>query len=313
MVTIRLQRRGRKKRPIHHIVVADSRSPRDGRIVENLGRFNNLTAENEVSLNEERTIYWLKQGAQPSDTVRSILKQQGVLYKMHLLRWGKSEEEIETALNEWRESRSEKQVNGPTQKERQRAMLDTEEKEYQKQLKLKAEEAVKEKAKKEALAAEEAEAEQAAQDDETESAENEVVEKKAEESETTDAKDKKIEAEEADVNEKVEAEAEEKAEDKADADVQSEPEEEKQEAAETKTEESEALAAQEEAEEESDTETQTEEQQKAQPTAKVSTDLLAKEAIDYIESTPLDKLEGFITDDESRVTVRRAWEEKQEG
>jgi small subunit ribosomal protein S16 len=79
MIKIRLQRRGRKKRPIHHIVVADSRSPRDGRIIENLGRFDNITAKNEVTLDEERAIHWLQQGAQPSDTVRSILKNQGIM------------------------------------------------------------------------------------------------------------------------------------------------------------------------------------------------------------------------------------------
>ena len=108
MLTIRLQRRGRKKRPIYHIVVADSRSPRDGRIIEDLGRFNNLAANNELKLDEDRAIHWLKQGAQPSDTVRSILKKQGLMYKMHLIRWDKSEEEIEAAMEEWREQRAEK-------------------------------------------------------------------------------------------------------------------------------------------------------------------------------------------------------------
>ncbi|HLR77039.1 MAG TPA: 30S ribosomal protein S16, partial [Balneolaceae bacterium] len=201
MVTIRLQRRGRKKRPIHHIVVADSRSPRDGRIVEDLGRFNNLPVKNEVTLNEERVIYWLKQGAQPSDTVRSIFKKQGILYKMHLIRWGKSEEEIEAALDEWRAKRAEKEEKTPSKKERQRAMLEAEEKEYQKQLKKQAEEAAREKAKEEALAKEqeeaaakakiEQEAPSEAQETEAEQADEaqeEAVEAKAEEIEEVDVK-----------------------------------------------------------------------------------------------------------------------------
>ena len=135
MLRIRLQRRGRKKRPIYHVVVADSRSPRDGRIVEDLGRFYNLSTQNELKLDEDRAIHWLKKGAQPSDTVRSIFKKRGLMYKMHLIRWGKSEEEIEEALEEWHEQRAEKEEQKePSKKEKRRALLEAEEKEYQKQL-----------------------------------------------------------------------------------------------------------------------------------------------------------------------------------
>ena len=184
MLRIRLQRRGRRKRPLHHIVVADSRSPRDGRIIEDLGRFNNITAVNELKLDEERAIHWLKQGAQPSDTVRSIFKKQGIMYKMHLMRWGKSEEEIEEALAEWREAREAKEEKEPSRKERQRAMLEAEEKEFQKQLKKKAEEAAKEKAKKEALASAKEEEEEKAEEQEAKAeAEAEVKEEAAEETE----------------------------------------------------------------------------------------------------------------------------------
>jgi small subunit ribosomal protein S16 len=109
LIKIRLQRKGRKKRPFYHIVVADSRSPRDGRIIERLGRFDNVSENKQLAYDEERVIHWLKIGAQPSDTVRSILKKEGILYKMHLMRWGKSEEEIEAALEEWRAAREAKE------------------------------------------------------------------------------------------------------------------------------------------------------------------------------------------------------------
>jgi small subunit ribosomal protein S16 len=108
LIKLRLQRRGRKKRPYYHIVVADSRSPRDGRVIERLGRFDNVSENKELTYDEERVIHWLKIGAQPSDTVRNILKKEGILYKMHLMRWGKSDEEIEAALEEWRQAREAK-------------------------------------------------------------------------------------------------------------------------------------------------------------------------------------------------------------
>ena len=73
MIRIRLQKKGRKKRPIFHIVVADSKVARDGRIIEQVGRHYNVTEKKEVVLNEDRILYWLDTGAQPSDTVRKIL------------------------------------------------------------------------------------------------------------------------------------------------------------------------------------------------------------------------------------------------
>ena len=98
MIKIRLQRKGRIRRPIYHIVVADSRSPRDGRIIEQVGRYDGVTEKKETVLNEDRIMYWLDTGAQPTDSVRKILRHEGVLYKRHLMMWGKSEEEIEAAM-----------------------------------------------------------------------------------------------------------------------------------------------------------------------------------------------------------------------
>lgn len=78
VVRIRLARHGRKKRPFYRLVVADSRSPRDGKFIEMIGSYNPLTDPAEVKVDEERAVYWLKVGAQPSDTARSLLRKAGV-------------------------------------------------------------------------------------------------------------------------------------------------------------------------------------------------------------------------------------------
>ncbi len=78
MVVIRMARGGAKKRPFYHIVVADSRSRRDGRFIERLGFYNPVSNPSELRLDKERAAYWLAQGAQPSDTVARFLKSEGV-------------------------------------------------------------------------------------------------------------------------------------------------------------------------------------------------------------------------------------------
>jgi small subunit ribosomal protein S16 len=79
-VRIRLRRMGAKKRPFYRIVVADSRSPRDGRFIETIGTYNPLTNPAEISLKSDRVRLWLSRGALPSDTVRDILARQGLLH-----------------------------------------------------------------------------------------------------------------------------------------------------------------------------------------------------------------------------------------
>jgi small subunit ribosomal protein S16 len=79
-VRIRLRRMGAKKRPFYRIVVADSRSPRDGRFIETIGTYNPLTNPAEISLNSDRVRLWLSRGALPSDTVRDIFARQGLLH-----------------------------------------------------------------------------------------------------------------------------------------------------------------------------------------------------------------------------------------
>ena len=80
-VRIRLSRKGSNKRPFYRIVVADSRAPRDGRFVEVIGTYNPRTEPVEVQVDPERLQTWLKQGAEPTDTVRSLLKQKGLMAK----------------------------------------------------------------------------------------------------------------------------------------------------------------------------------------------------------------------------------------
>ena len=84
-VRIRLTRQGRKAAAFYHIVVADSRAPRDGKFIERLGSYNPNTNPATIELNFERALYWLQTGAQPSDTAKSLLSKQGVLMKKHLL------------------------------------------------------------------------------------------------------------------------------------------------------------------------------------------------------------------------------------
>lgn len=83
MVKLRLKRMGKKGAPFYRIVAADSRSPRDGRFIEQIGTYNPTIAEEKVTLDKELAKKWLSNGAQPTDTVRSILSHEGVLKEMH--------------------------------------------------------------------------------------------------------------------------------------------------------------------------------------------------------------------------------------
>lgn len=79
MLKIRLRRMGAKKAPFYRIVVADSRAPRDGAFVEEIGYYNPLTDPAEIKIDNERAAQWIKNGAQPTDTVRGLLKKSGAL------------------------------------------------------------------------------------------------------------------------------------------------------------------------------------------------------------------------------------------
>ncbi len=151
---------GRKKLPIWSLVAADTRSPRDGRFIEDLGRYFPLEDPARVELNEDRVLHWLETGAQPSDTVRNILSRQGLMLALHLKRKGKSDEEVRAAIEKFREDRASKtSASALTPTERRRRALDEErervrkEEEEQAKLRAQAEEKQRqeaERAKKEA-------------------------------------------------------------------------------------------------------------------------------------------------------------------
>ncbi len=92
---------GRKKKPFYRVIAIDSRSPRDGKYLEKLGTYNPLVEPLEVSINEERALYWLGVGAIPSDTVKSLLRREGILYKWDLIRKKLSEKEMDEKMKLW--------------------------------------------------------------------------------------------------------------------------------------------------------------------------------------------------------------------
>ena len=88
-VKIRLKRMGAKKAPCYRVIVADSRSPRDGRFIDTIGTYNPLTTPAEIKLNEESAIKWLNNGAIPTDTVKNLFSKAGIMEKYHNLKQGK--------------------------------------------------------------------------------------------------------------------------------------------------------------------------------------------------------------------------------
>ncbi|MDD3567366.1 MAG: 30S ribosomal protein S16 [Bacteroidales bacterium] len=104
-VKIRLSRHGRKRAPFYHIVVADSRAPRDGRFIERIGSYNPTTDPATIELNFDRALDWLQKGAQPTDTTRAILSYKGVMMKKHLLEGVKkgalTPEQVEEKFEAW--------------------------------------------------------------------------------------------------------------------------------------------------------------------------------------------------------------------
>ena len=109
---IRLARHGKKKAPYYHIVVADSRAPRDGKFIERIGTYNPITNPATIDINFEKALHWLNTGAVPSDTCRAILSYTGVYMKKHLLEGVKKgafdEATAETRFNEWSQAKIKK-------------------------------------------------------------------------------------------------------------------------------------------------------------------------------------------------------------
>jgi len=109
---IRLQRKGKKGQPFYHLVIADGRAPRDGKFIERIGTYNPLTKPADINMDFDRALYWLQNGAQPTDTVRAILAYTGVLYKNHLNKGVKkgalTQEQADVKFSAWLNEKREK-------------------------------------------------------------------------------------------------------------------------------------------------------------------------------------------------------------
>ncbi len=163
-VKIRLRRIGRKKKPIWAVVAADSRAPRDGKFIEDLGRYYPLEEPARVEFKQDRVKHWLTVGAQPSDTVRSLLSREGILLSLHMERKGAEPDKISQAVTTHRQQRHDKLAASTktTSAELRQQALDAETKAAEKReaellekRKKAAAEAAAEKARKEASEAEE--------------------------------------------------------------------------------------------------------------------------------------------------------------
>lgn len=149
---------GRKKRPIWAVVAADARAPRDGRFIEDLGRYYPLEEPARIDLKDDRVMHWLQVGAQPTDTVRSILSRQGLMLQLHMVRKGRKTDEIEAAVTAHRQRHTEKAQEGikMTSKQRRADALKAEAAKAEKELKARQAQI----AKKAAAAAKKAESEE---------------------------------------------------------------------------------------------------------------------------------------------------------
>ena len=169
---LRLQRHGKKGKPVYHIVAADSRAPRDGRFIEKVGIYNPNTNPATIDLVHDRALHWLQVGAEMSDTTRAILKYKGVVYHNHLINGVKkgafSAEQAQTKFEQWMREKESK-VAAKVQRlagESEKAFAD----------RLKAEKEVNAKRLAELRAAEESIRAQAAAEEAAESAEEAAVE-----------------------------------------------------------------------------------------------------------------------------------------
>ena len=99
---IRLKRIGRKNRPFYRMVIMDSRSRRDGASIEELGWYNPIDLDHSYSLNEERILHWLKDGAQTTDAAHKLLRRAGIAHKWHLMNQGLDDSQIEKEMQKWK-------------------------------------------------------------------------------------------------------------------------------------------------------------------------------------------------------------------
>ncbi|MDX9924542.1 MAG: 30S ribosomal protein S16 [Ignavibacteriaceae bacterium] len=109
-VRLRLKRMGKKKQPVYKLVAADARSPRDGKFIEAIGLYNPKSDPAVVEINQDRALYWLGVGAQPTDTVRNLLSAEGVLLKHNLKSKKVSEEKFNSEVEDWQKKQEAKKL-----------------------------------------------------------------------------------------------------------------------------------------------------------------------------------------------------------
>jgi small subunit ribosomal protein S16 len=120
---------GKKKQPIYKVVAADSRSPRDGKFIEAIGLYNPQSDPATVDIMEERALYWLGVGAQPTETVKGLLSKKGILLKKEMIKKGLPQDEINKKLEEWNKNREAKVLSLLKKKEDKKAKAKSAEKE----------------------------------------------------------------------------------------------------------------------------------------------------------------------------------------
>lgn len=228
-VKIRLQRHGKKGKPFFHIVVADARARRDGRLIEKIGTYNPVTNPATIELDVNAAVKWLNDGAQPTDTARAILSYKGVMYKKHLLggvaKGAFDDAEADKRFDAWLEEKA-KQVDGKksnlsqSKADAKKAALEAESKVNQGRLDASAKIQADVKAEADAKLAEEKAAADAKAAEAQEAADAKLAEEKAaEEAANAPAEDKSVAEIAADnVSEKAAAEVHENVADIADAD-----------------------------------------------------------------------------------------------
>ena len=123
MVKLRLRRAGKKKQPIYQIIVADSIQSRSGKYLESIGKYNPLSDPMQIDVNEARLFLWLKRGAQPTDTLRSLLKRKGLWLKWRLMKKGADEAAINAELEKWQALQAEKLQRETEKKSRRKAII----------------------------------------------------------------------------------------------------------------------------------------------------------------------------------------------
>ena len=131
-VKLRLRRMGKKKQPVYKVVAADARSPRDGKFIESIGLYNPKIEPALIDIKEERALYWLNVGAQPTDTVRNLLSKKGIMLKSELIKKGMTEDQIVKEMEAWgklqevKKSSSVKKQKAAKKKEGQSQQADSE-------------------------------------------------------------------------------------------------------------------------------------------------------------------------------------------